>query len=91
MKKVEAREVLRDIARFGTVGLSDHCRERMKDRNVDMDDILQVLLWGEITDIERADSDAWRCTVKGNDIEGDELTFIAALNTRTRLVCITVY
>ena len=40
---------IRRIAKTGGVALSRHCRqERMPERNVDFQDILNVLNWGKV-------------------------------------------
>jgi len=71
MTKEEAKDILRGIARLGTVGLSNHCRKRMRQRNICMDDILYVLAWGTVEYIEEIESNTWKCTIAGEDIEGD--------------------
>jgi hypothetical protein len=91
MNRSEAEKRLREVARFGTIGLSKHCRKRMEERNVSMDDIVNVLSWGVITDIEDVEDDALKCEVKGTDIEGDDLTFVAILSTADNVVCVTVF
>ncbi len=52
MDKNSARETLRDIARHGCFAFTNHCRDRMLERNVNADDILNVLMWGEIKEIK---------------------------------------
>lgn len=91
MDRATVKATLRDIARFKTIGLSKHCRERMAERNVSMEDIVHVLMWGTISDIETVDPDRWRCTVTGKDLDGDELVLVAALDAENEAACITVY
>ena len=58
-----------------------------------MDDVLYVMTWGEVTEIEndrRAGN--YKCTVEGPDIEGQDLVLKLALDEhRYSVVCITVY
>ena len=91
MDRTRAKATLRDIARFKTIGLSKHCRNRMAERNVSMEDIVHVLMWGTITDIETVDPGRWRCTVTGEDLDGDALVLVAALDAANEAACITVY
>ncbi|MBW1704782.1 MAG: DUF4258 domain-containing protein [Deltaproteobacteria bacterium] len=64
----------------------------MQERDVVMDDILYVIMWGEVTSFEKdSQYNNWKCTVTGKDIEGDELTVITAINDKTETIsCITV-
>jgi hypothetical protein len=91
MDRATAKATLRDIARFKRMGLSKHCRDRMTERNVSMEDIVHVLLWGTITNIETVDPDRWRCTITGEDLDGDELVLVAALDAAKEAACVTVY
>jgi hypothetical protein len=65
----------------------------MNERNVTMDDILYVTMWGDIVDlIEDPEHQNWTCTVKGTDIDGNELVFVAAIDEEEgSVLCITVY
>lgn len=92
MKKAKIVENLRNIARFGKILIRrPHCLERMEERNVNMDDIENVLIWGTVEEIEKTETNTWKCVVKGNDIDGDELTCVAILLTETNALCITVF
>jgi len=93
MTKDEAKKCLRDYAQYGYIQLRTHCKERMVERGVNMDDVLNVLLWGEIKEIRHnKDHDSWECKVKGKDIDGDDLVFIAGIYEGCNTVrCITVY
>ena len=92
MNKNQAKTLLRHFAP-GCIKLSKHCRKRMLERNVTMDDILYVLMWGDVIEIkENIECQNWECKVKGTDTDGNELFFLAALNEHERSVlCITVY
>lgn len=93
MNKEEAENCLREIAKYGYIQPSRHCRQRMQERHISMDDILYVLLWGSVTDIKyNKDHDSWQCNVKGKDIEGEPLVFVAGIHEYCQAVrCITVY
>ncbi|MGE0084390.1 MAG: DUF4258 domain-containing protein [Desulfococcaceae bacterium] len=91
MDESQAKETLRNIARFGTVGTAKHCRKRMKERNVVMDDILNVLIWGSAEETEKTDSGTWKLAVKGRDMEEDELTCVAELIASANAVYVTVF
>ncbi len=91
MNKAQAKTYLRRYADFG-IKLSKHCRQRMAERDVTVDDILFVIYWGEIIElIGDEEYGSWECTVKGLDIDGEELVFVAALDENdTSVLCITV-
>jgi hypothetical protein len=65
----------------------------MDERQVTMDDILHVLMWGDVVKLEQdIEHHNWKCTVRGTDIDGDELFFVAAIDEDEHSVlCITVY
>ena len=92
MTEDEAKQLLRKIARQQTVRFTNHCRERMKFRNVVVDDMLQVLMWPTALDLEYdMEAENWKSKVTGRDIEGDELTVVVAvLEKDFALLCITV-
>jgi Domain of unknown function (DUF4258) len=89
----KAQQIIRNISKTGFVATSRHCRERMLERNVIMDDILNVLLWGNVNDLEEnQDSGEWKCKVEGMDLDDDELTLIVAFDVSDQSVlCVTVY
>ncbi|NWH06688.1 DUF4258 domain-containing protein [Desulfobacter latus] len=89
----EIKKCLRDFARYGCFQQSKHCRERMQERQVTIDDALNVLLWGQVSEIEYNEmNDNWQCKVTGTDIDGENLVFIAGVWEHCHTVrCITVY
>jgi len=92
MEKADIAETLQNIARFGKILIRrPYCLERMEERNVNMDDIENVLIWGTVEEIEKTETGTWKCVVKGNDIDGDELICVAILLTETNALCITVF
>ncbi|MBW1764938.1 MAG: DUF4258 domain-containing protein [Deltaproteobacteria bacterium] len=91
MNKDQAKTYLRRYADYG-IRLSKHCRKRMADRDVTVDDILNVIHWGEITELKGDEEYGnWECTVKGIDIDGEELVFVAAIDENdASVLCISV-
>ena len=89
----EIKRCLRELAQHGCIQPSKHCRERMAERQVQMDDALHVLLWGEVSEVNyNEEHDSWQCKVSGTDIDGDDLVFIAGVYEHCHTVrCITVY
>lgn len=65
----------------------------MRERDVTTEDILFVLLWGEVIEVKKdIEHQNWKCVVKGQDLDGEELTFLAGMNTdENSILCITVY
>jgi len=69
---------IRRIAKTGSrgVALSRHCREEsMPDHNVDFQDILNVLNWGQVVHDPDENCDM-KFKVNGSDLEGEPLTVI---------------
>ena len=93
MTEEEARRLLRDIAKNRWVRLTRHCRERMAQRQVVMDDMLQVLLWGQVRELrQNPEGGNWECVVVGRDIEKDPLSVkVVILEADFALLCITVF
>lgn len=91
MNKEQARTLLRYFAP-AMIRLTRHCRKRMRERDVSMDDILSVLNWGKITDLKwNEECQNWECTIEGKDTDGEDLIFVAAIDEEDRSVlCITV-
>ncbi len=58
-----------------------------------MDDVLWVIMWGELKGLEKdSEHNNWKCTISGKDIEEDDLTVIMALDEETETVIgITVF
>ncbi|MBM4300249.1 MAG: DUF4258 domain-containing protein [Deltaproteobacteria bacterium] len=87
-----AKSAIRDILqspRFPT----RHCKERMEQRNVQMDDILHLLFWGTV-ELGQESGDAERNVfrVSGADIEGEPLVaVIEVILEENRLNCISVF
>ncbi len=92
MDKAKAKTLLRNYAR-NCLKTTKHCRDRMELRDVTMEDIMYVIMWGSVVEVEESKTHKnHKCTVKGTDLDGDELTFIAAIDERSESVlCITVF
>lgn len=65
----------------------------MPGRSVYTDDFLKVLSWGEIISSEWQDTHkAYKCTITGEDVEGEKLTLVVAVSeAEFKIRCITVY
>jgi hypothetical protein len=63
----------------------------MIERQVTIDDLRYVIEWGKIGNIEETpEYGGWKCKVRGTDIDGFELIFIAAFSENS-VRCITVF
>jgi hypothetical protein len=93
MDKKEAAEFLRHFSKVGCIQYSDHCLKRMAYRNIQVDDLLMVLMWGDIQDVEYdPEYDSWKCRITGKSLDDDDLTFVAAIDVNSNAVmCITVF
>jgi hypothetical protein len=93
MTQDEIKNCLREFAQYGCFQPTKHCKGRMRERHISIEDVLYVLTWGEVTEIEyNEDHDSWKCKVTGNDVDGEELVFIAGVYEHCQTVrCITVF
>lgn len=92
MNRDQAKTTLRNLAKVGCVVISNHCRAQMQKRNVTTDDILHILMWGNIKKIEEnTKHNNWKIEVEGQDLDDDQLTVQAAVNEDERTIVITVY
>jgi hypothetical protein len=92
MDSNQAKQTLRKLAKEGCIVISRHCREQMEKRNVTTEDILHVLMWGDIQGIKKNDKhNNWQMEVEGKDLDGDKLTVQAAVSEEERTIVITVY
>ena len=65
----------------------------MRKRNVSTEDILYVLMWGEVSNLEKGDDkDDFKCRVTGKDLDGDRLTVVADVCQKVgTIVVVTVF
>jgi hypothetical protein len=93
MDEEQAKRRIRQFIDEGCFCFSRHCSERMGERNVSSDDLLNVLLKGAIQKIElNANSGHWVSDVVGHDIDGEGLTVKVAIDeVGQQLICITVF
>jgi hypothetical protein len=89
----QAKTLLRGFARVGIIMFSPHCYERMDERNVSSEDILNTLAWGEIADLKwDGEYQNWKATVEGKDIEGEDLVVVVGIYEEEHLLrCITIF
>jgi hypothetical protein len=92
MNRTEAKTILRHLAKYGRLAYSDHSREQMLKRNVSTEDILFVLMWGKIESLKKDKSrQNFKCEIKGKDLDGENLTVVAAIEDDSETVVITVF
>jgi hypothetical protein len=91
----EAKQKILLIIEEGDVEPSWHCRTvRMRERHVDMDDILRVLEYGEITRAPEWSEEHlnWKYRVEGADVEGDDLAAVTVIiEEQMTLLIVTVF
>ena len=92
MDKIRAREIIRELAKYECIILSKHCRMRMRERNVTMDDISHVLMWGEVLNVQNIPCEnCFKCEVKGKDFDDEDLTVHVSVVEEKKTIIITVY
>jgi hypothetical protein len=91
IQQVESQ--IRRITKTGSMGvaLSRHCREeRMSERNVDFQDILNVLNWGKVIHDPDQKTDM-KFKVIGEDLEGASLCVVVIILDENALFVKTVH
>jgi hypothetical protein len=91
IQQVESQ--IRRIAKTGSKGvaLSRHCKEEsMPERNVDFQDILNVLNWGKVVHVPDQNTDM-KFKVSHVDLEGEPLCVVLILEDENSLFVITVH
>ena len=92
MNKVQAQSLIRSVAKTGCIHLSSHCKKRMLERNISTDDILQVLMWGKVTEIKKAKKDfEWKIRVTGKDLDNSNLLIVATVDKNANTLIVTVF
>jgi len=85
------RSKILEILISGSIDFTNHCRERMYLRRVQMDDLLFLLHWGDIEQgQEEDDPDGQVFRIIGTDVEEEPLTAVVKI-CDNRLICITVF
>ena len=93
LKAEEAERKIREIVKYGSITLSNHCKyERLKNRNYDIHDINLVLSKGKVLEPPEWDSEFnnWKYKIEGNSVEGDKTVVIVAFINHRELLCITI-
>jgi hypothetical protein len=81
MTQEEARTHLRNAIRSECLWLTVHCQERMAERQVSVEDINNVLLWGVVGVPEKSPKyNNFKCEVTGADLDGVGLIVRVAIN-----------
>lgn len=86
--KAEALKVIRNILKNGAIIPSSHVRERMLQRDFDMQDILQVIKTGAIyTEPEiHTKTGRWTYKVEGKTIDGDKLDIVIDIDDKDKCI-----
>ena len=93
MEIKEAEQLLEDLISADCLRTTSHCRERMGQRRVTVQDVMFAMMKGKVTAVRlNPKTSDYIVTIQSRDIEGVELTMEAALQVRDRRVlCVTVY
>jgi len=87
----EAQSIIREIVADGILILSHHAKERMAERGYTLQDVIHILLHGEIVNKEYKNKIMnWSYRIKGYDLENDEGAVVVAIIKRMSAVVITV-
>ena len=94
LSPAKAKELIDIYLKDGSIELTDHCKyDSMPDRNVEMEDILNVLSTGSVENPEWDENHSnWQYRVTGKDLEGDKLTAVTVIiQKKATLLIITVF
>ncbi len=87
----EAKSIIREILADGILILSHHAKERMAERGYSLQDVVHILLNGEIVKKEYKNKTRnWLYKIQGYDLENDEGAVIVAIIKRMSAIVITV-
>lgn len=94
LSPTEAFEAIQALLREcgGRFGRTTHARDRMVERNVNGDDVLNVLRKGTVSTAEwNEEHQNWKYPVSGIDLDGDPLVIVIAVEPQfCRITLITV-
>jgi hypothetical protein len=94
--KSEATRLIKAIARDkeGMVNVRSHAKKRMKERNVDMLDVLCAFRNGRILEAPEWDTghNEWKYKFTGNNVNGEAIAIVTNINKKEKqIVLITVF
>ena len=89
----EATKLVREIARFGDVQTTGHCRKRMVERQFSFQDLISVLLNGEVRDQPEYDEahGQYKFRVEGNSIDGDSAVAVTVIVSDRAVLAVTIF
>ena len=86
-----AHKIIREIVSGGTLILSRHAKERMKERGYSTHDVETILLHGEIIKKElNSKTNNWVYTINGSTLDGDDGSVVIAIIKRMSSIVVTV-
>jgi len=82
---------IREILNHGVIRYNQpHLTQRMTERNYSMGDIRHILKNGKIIDVQKEGNEKYRCTVRGDDLEGDSGAVIVIVIKDKKIFIVTV-
>lgn len=85
----EALKIIRDILRDGSVLPIPHAKERMVERNCDMQDVRRILKTGAISKKEDVKGRC-RYSIEGDNLDGETRVVVIEVHRRGNIRIITV-
>ncbi len=89
----EAIRRIREIANLGDVRTTGHCRKRMAERGFGFQDLLSILLNGEIKSQPEYDEkhDQFKYRIDGSTIDGDSAVAITVIVSSHAVLIVTIF
>lgn len=89
----EAIRRIREIASLGDVWTTGHCRKRMAERGFGFQDLLSILLNGEIKSQPEYDEKHDQCKyrVDGSTIDGDSAVAVTVIVSARAVLVVTIF
>ena len=94
LNPADATEMIRGVARFGTVQPSWHCsHQSMPDSNFSYQDLMAILLNGEVHEPPEYNTTTcqYRYRVKGETIDGDAAAVVLVIADHRTLSVVTIF
>lgn len=89
--RTEAEEIIKKLVAVGQISLSTHCKQRMKERDITMQQVLTCLTKGRITDepfLTHINGGGYETTIE-RTVAGDHLRIGVCLKFTQRVLVIT--
>ena len=88
--KSQATQLIKSIARNGSVRPTKHSKQRMQERNITMQDVLSAFRNGRVINEPELDirTNRWKYNITGNGIDAKNITVTTDINEKENFILI---